>query len=93
MASFFVSIWLGKGICYCKHYEKLSGKLFAEFIEDNFFEVLKVAVTLQGMCLFKMVIQVKTPKLLKLLQTRSVLYHSVYPLAVRILILMKMFSI
>ena len=67
MVSFFVSIWLGKGICYCKHYEKLSGKLFAEFIEDNFFEVLKVAVTLQGMCLFKMVIQVKTPKLLKLL--------------------------
>ena len=41
VASFFVAISLGKGICYCKHYEKLSGKLFAEFIEDNFLEIFK----------------------------------------------------
>ena len=67
VASFFVAISLGKRICYCKHYEKLSGKLFAEFIENNFLEISKVAVTPQVMCLFKIVIQVKIPKLLKLL--------------------------
>ena len=33
--SFFVVISLGKGICYCKHYKEPSGKLFAEFIENN----------------------------------------------------------
>ena len=37
----FVAISLGKGIYYCKHYEELSGKLFAEFIENNFFELFK----------------------------------------------------
>ena len=41
MTSFFVAISLGTGVCYCKHYEKLSGKLFAEFIENNFLEILK----------------------------------------------------
>ena len=38
---FFVVISLGKGICYCKHCEKLSGKLFVEFIENNFLEIFK----------------------------------------------------
>ena len=37
VTSFFVAISLDKGICYCKQYDKLSGKLFAEFIESNFF--------------------------------------------------------
>ena len=64
---FFVALSLGKGICYFKHYEKLSDKLFGEFIENNFLEILKSSCNPQGMCLFKMVIQVKTPKLLKLL--------------------------
>ena len=32
---FFVAISLGKEVYYCKHYEKLSGKIFAEFIENN----------------------------------------------------------
>ena len=41
MASFFVAISLGKGIYYWKHYEKLSGKLFSEFIENKFLEVFK----------------------------------------------------
>ena len=41
VASFFLAISLGKGISYCKHYEKLSGKLFAKFIEINFIEILK----------------------------------------------------
>ena len=41
VASFFVAISLGKGICYCKHYKKRSGKLFAEFIESNFLEIFK----------------------------------------------------
>ena len=41
MASFFVAISFGKGICFCKHYGKLSGKLFAEYIENNFTEVFK----------------------------------------------------
>ena len=41
MASFFVAISLGKVICYCKHYEQLSGKLFAEFIENKFIEIFK----------------------------------------------------
>ena len=34
VASLFVAISLGKRICYCKHYEKLSGIIFAEFIEN-----------------------------------------------------------
>ena len=41
MASFFVAISLGKGICYCKHYKKLSGRIFAECIENNFTEIFK----------------------------------------------------
>ena len=41
MASFFVAISFGKGICFCKHYGKLSGKLFAEYIENNFTELFK----------------------------------------------------
>ena len=41
VTSFFVAISLGKRICHCKHYEKLSGKLFAEFIENNFVEIFK----------------------------------------------------
>ena len=38
---FFVAISRGKGICYCKHPAKLNGKLFAEFIENNFMEIVK----------------------------------------------------
>ena len=41
MTSFFVAISLGKGICYCKHYEKHSGKIFAKFTENNFIEIFK----------------------------------------------------
>ena len=41
VACFLVAILLGKEICYCKHYEKLSGKIFAEFIENNFIEIFK----------------------------------------------------
>ena len=41
VTSFFVAISLGKEICYCKHYEKLSVKLFAEFIENNFLKIFK----------------------------------------------------
>ena len=41
VASFFVAISLAKGICYCKHYEKRSGTIFAEFIENNFIEIFK----------------------------------------------------
>ena len=41
MASFFVVISLGKGICYCKHYKKLSGTIFAEFIVNIFIEIFK----------------------------------------------------
>ena len=37
----FLVISLGKEICYCKHYEKLSGKIFAEFVENNFIEIFK----------------------------------------------------
>ena len=37
----FLAISLGKEICYCKHYEKLSGKIFAEFVENNFTEIFK----------------------------------------------------
>ena len=38
---FFVAISLGKGVCYCKHYEKLSGKIFADFIKNNFIEIFR----------------------------------------------------
>ena len=48
MWQFFVGISLGKEICYCKHYEKLSGKLFAEFIENNFIEIFKSNCNLTG---------------------------------------------
>ena len=41
VASVFVAILLGKVICYCKHYEKRSGKTLAEFIENNFIEIFK----------------------------------------------------
>ena len=37
----FVAISLGKYVCYCKHYQKLSGKLFPEFIENNAIEIFK----------------------------------------------------
>ena len=37
----FVPILLGKGIYFFKHYEKRSGKLYAEFIENNFTEIFK----------------------------------------------------
>ena len=40
LASFF-TISLGKVICYYKHYEKLSGQTFAEFIKNNFIEIFK----------------------------------------------------
>ena len=42
VASFFVVISFGKGICYCKYYDKLSGKLFADFIETAFLRLSKV---------------------------------------------------
>ena len=48
MATLFVAISLGKGICYCKHCEKLSGKLFTEFIENNFLEVFKSSCNATG---------------------------------------------
>ena len=41
VASFFVTILLGKGICYCKRNAKINGKLFAEFIENNFLDIFK----------------------------------------------------
>ena len=41
MAIVFVAISLGKRICYCIHYEKLSGKIFVEFVENNFTEIFK----------------------------------------------------
>ena len=41
VVSFFVALSLGKAICYCKHYDKLSGTIFAEFIENNFIQIFK----------------------------------------------------
>ena len=66
VARCFVAISLGKGICYCKHYEELNGKIFMGLWKTTLLRFSKIVVTLQGMCLFKMVIQVITPKLLKL---------------------------
>ena len=48
MASFFVVISLGKGICYCKHYKKLSGTIFAEFIVNIFIEIFKKSCNTAG---------------------------------------------
>ena len=93
VASFFVAILLGKEIRYCKHHENLSGKSLLNLQKATFLRFSKVVVTPQGKCLYKMVIQVKIRKLLKLLQTKSVLYNLVYPLTVRILILSNMLSI
>ena len=39
VANFFVAISYGKGVCFCKTYEKLNGKLFAQFVLDNFQEI------------------------------------------------------
>ena len=36
---FSIAILLGKGISYYKHYEKISSKLFANFIENNFIDI------------------------------------------------------
>ena len=41
VVSFFAAISLGKGICYFKHYEKLSGKILPQFIENNFIEIFR----------------------------------------------------
>ena len=41
VASSFAAISLRRAICYCMHYEKLCGKLFSEFIENNFIEISK----------------------------------------------------
>ena len=41
MASFFCCYITRYEVCYCKHYERFSGKLFAEFIENNFLEIFK----------------------------------------------------
>ena len=41
VASSFVVVSRGKGICYCEHYEKLSDKFPAEFIENNCLEIFK----------------------------------------------------
>ena len=46
--SFFVAISLGKGICFCKRYEKLSGKIFTEFIENKFIEIFKSSCNSAG---------------------------------------------
>ena len=48
VTSFSVAISLGKWICYCKYYKKLSGKLFAEFIEKNFIKIFKSGCNLTG---------------------------------------------
>ena len=67
VASFFVVVSLGKGVCNCKHYEKLSGKLFIEFIENNFLEILKRSCNLTGNAFVQDGDPSQTPKLLKLL--------------------------
>ena len=41
IASYSVTISLGKGIYYRQHYKELSGKLLAKFIESNFIEIFK----------------------------------------------------
>ena len=33
VVSFFVAISLGKGICFCKHYQKINSELFAGFLK------------------------------------------------------------
>ena len=48
VARFLVAISIGKGICYCKHYEKVCGKLFAEFIENIFLEIFKSSCNPRG---------------------------------------------
>ena len=40
-AGIFNAISLGKGICYCKHYEKLGLKIFDESIGNKFIEIFK----------------------------------------------------
>ena len=42
------SFSLGKGICYCNHCEKVSGKIFAEFIESNFIEIFRSSCSPAG---------------------------------------------
>ena len=48
VASSFVAVSLGKEICYYKHYEKFSGKIFAELIENNFIEIFKCSCNSTG---------------------------------------------
>ena len=48
VARFFVAISLSKGFCYCKHCQKLRGKIFAEFIENNFIQIFRISCNPTG---------------------------------------------
>ena len=92
VASFFVGISLGKGICYGKYYEKLSGKIFAEFIENNFIEIFKSNCDPTGNIFVQDGDPSQNSKAAKTALDKG-LYNLVYLLEVRILLLSKMLSI
>ena len=77
VASFLLLYHLVKGFAIASITRNLVVSYWLNLQKSIFLRFSKAAVTPQRMCLFKMVIQVKTLKLLKLLQTRLVLQNLV----------------
>ena len=94
IASYSVAMSRGKVICYCKHYKKLSVKLFAEYIESNFIEIFKSSCNPAGNVFVQDGDLSQNSKVAKTtLDKILVLYNFVYPYAVQNLILSKMLLI
>ena len=91
--SFFVAILLGKGICYCKHYEKLSGTLLAQYIENIFREIFNGRCNPTGTVLIQDGDPSQNSKADKTALDKIGAVPFNAPLTVRILILSKMLSI
>ena len=47
-AHFFVAISYGKGVVYCRDYDKLTGKFFASLVDEDFQEIFKRSCDPQG---------------------------------------------
>ena len=93
VTSFFVATSLGKGICYCKYYEKLSATIFPEFKENNFIEIFQSSCNPAGNVFVQDGDPSQNSKAAKTALEKIGAVKFSIPHAVRTLILSKMFSI